>query len=41
MHLRRVEGAGVENLFDAAQLENLTAEKIGTDILISGYVNQD
>ena len=39
--LTPVEGAGVENLFDAAQLEDLTAEKIGTDILICGYVNQD
>lgn len=39
--LTAVEGVGVENLFDAAQLENLTAEKIGNDILISGYVNQD
>ena len=36
--LTPVEGAGVEKLFDAVQLENLTAEKIGTDILICGYV---
>lgn len=35
--LTPVEGAGFAKLSDAVQLENLTAEKIGTDILISGY----
>ena len=39
--LTPVEGGGVEKLSDAVQLENLTAEKIGSDILICGYINQD
>lgn len=39
--LTPVAGGGFEKLSDAVNLENLTAEKIGTDILISGYVNQD
>lgn len=34
--LTPVEGAGFANLEDAVQLENLHAEKIGADILISG-----
>ena len=38
--LTPVEGAGVEKLSDAVQLENLTAEKIGTDILICGYLRR-
>ena len=36
--LTPVEGGGFEKLADAAELENLTAEKIGIDILICGYV---
>lgn len=36
--LTAVEGAGFEKLSDAVQLKNLSAEKIGEDILISGYV---
>ena len=39
--LTPVAGGGFEKISDAVKLENLTAEKIGTDILISGYVNQD
>ena len=39
--LTPVEGAGFEKLSDAVQLKNLTSEKIGGDILICGYVNQD
>ncbi len=35
--LTPVEGAGFEKIADAAELENLTAEKIGADILLSGY----
>ena len=35
--LTAVEGEGFEKLSDAVQLENLTAEKLGEDILISGY----
>ena len=34
--LTPVEGAGFEKISDAVELENLTAEKIGADILISG-----
>lgn len=34
--LTPVEGAGFESLADAVHLENLTAEKIGADILLSG-----
>ena len=33
-----VEGKGFEKLSDAVNLKNLTAEKIGDDILICGYV---
>ena len=35
-----VAGNGFEKLSDAVQLENLTAEKIGTDILICGYTGR-
>lgn len=38
--LTPVEGAGVEKLSDAVKLENSTAEKIGTDILICGYLRR-
>lgn len=36
--LSPVEGYGFENLRDAVELDNLTAEKIGEDILLRGYV---
>ena len=36
--LTAVEGAGFEKLSDAALLKNLTTERLGDDILISGYV---
>ena len=36
--LTAVEGEGFEKLSDAVKLKNLSAEKIGEDILISGYV---
>ena len=36
--LTAVEGAGFEKLFDAVTLKNISAEKIGEDILIGGYV---
>ena len=35
--LTPVEGAGFEKLSDALELENLSAEKMGDDIMISGY----
>ncbi len=35
--LTPVEGAGFEKISDAVELENLSAEKIGGDILISAY----
>lgn len=37
--LTAVEGIGFEKLSDAVKLENFNAEKIGKDILISGYVS--
>ncbi len=37
--LTPVEGAGFEKLLDAVILTNLQAEKIGDDILISGYTS--
>lgn len=36
--LTSVEGEGFENLSDAVELKNLTAEKIGEDILLCGYI---
>ena len=36
-----VGGAGFEKLSDAVELKNFTAEKIGEDILLSGYVKED
>lgn len=36
--LTAVEGAGLEKLSDAVQLKNFSAEKIGEDFLLSGYV---
>ena len=36
--LTAVEGSGFEKLSDAVRLKNLSSEKIGEDILISGYV---
>ena len=36
--LTAVEGVGFEKLSDAVALKNFTAEKIGEDILLSGYV---
>lgn len=36
--LTAVEGTGFEKLSDAVQLKNLSSEKIGSDILITGYV---
>ena len=36
--LSPVAGDGFEKLIDAVELENLNTEKIGSDILISGYV---
>ena len=38
--LTAVEGIGFEKLSDAVELENFTAEKIGTDILLSGYIRE-
>lgn len=38
--LTSVEGIGFEKLSDAVELENFTAEKIGTDILLSGYIRE-
>ncbi len=38
--LTPVEGGGFEKISDAVQLENLSAEKIGSDILIRGDVAQ-
>ncbi len=35
--LTAVEGAGFEKLLEAVALKNLTAERLGEDILISGY----
>ena len=39
--LSPVAGGGFEKLSDAVNLENLAAEKIGSNILISGYINPD
>ena len=36
--LTAVEGAGFSKLSDAVILKNFTAEKIGDDFLLSGYV---
>lgn len=36
--LTAVEGAGFDKLSDAVALKNFTAEKLGEDILLSGYV---
>lgn len=38
--LTAVEGAGFEKLFDAVKLKNFTAQPLGEDILISGYVTE-
>jgi len=38
--LTAVEGAGFEKLSDAVELDDLTAQQIGKDILISGYVKE-
>lgn len=38
--LSPVAGGGVEKLCDAVELENLHAEKIGSDILICGYTKK-
>lgn len=38
--LTAVEGAGFEKLSDAVNLKNLTTQKLGDDILISGYVTE-
>ena len=38
--LTAVEGVGFEKLSDAVNLKNFTAEKLGEDILISGYVTE-
>ena len=35
--LTAVEGAGFEKLSDVVRLKHLTTEKLGKDILISGY----
>ena len=37
--LTAVEGEGFEKISDAVKLKNFSAEKIGEDILISGYVD--
>ena len=38
--LTAVEGAGFEKLSDAVNLNDLTTERLGDDILISGYVTE-
>ena len=38
--LTAVEGAGFEKLSDAVNLKNLATQKLGDDILISGYVTE-
>ena len=38
--LTAVEGAGFEKLFDAINLKNFTAQKLGEDILISSYITE-
>lgn len=38
--LTAVEGAGFEKLSDAVNLENFSAQKLGTDFLLSGYVRR-
>ena len=38
--LTAVAGAGFEKLSDAVNLENFSAQKIGTDLLLSGYVRE-
>lgn len=39
--LTAVEGTGFEKLSDAVTLKNFTAERLGEDFLISGYVTED
>ena len=39
--LTAVEGAGFEKLSDAIELKNFTAEKLGDDILLSGYIREN
>ena len=39
--LPAVAGLGFKKLSDAVELENFTAEKVGEDILLSGYVKED
>ncbi len=39
--LTAVEGIGFEKLSDAIELKNFTSEKIGEDILLSGYVKEN
>ncbi len=38
--LTAVEGTGFEKLFDAVNPENFSAQKIGADFLLSGYVRE-
>ncbi|MBR2520282.1 MAG: bifunctional diaminohydroxyphosphoribosylaminopyrimidine deaminase/5-amino-6-(5-phosphoribosylamino)uracil reductase RibD [Selenomonadaceae bacterium] len=38
--LTAVEGAGFEKLSDAVNLENFSAQKLGEDFLLSGYVRE-